>query len=345
MRRLIIALDMMSGDFGVIVTIPAAIQALDLYPKLELLLVGNPDIINSILIKLRCNCIDRITIIPSESVIDSNIKPSQAIRKSHGTSMRISLELIKSGYAHACVSAGNTGALMGLATLLLKPLKGIYRPALTVILPNQCKGKTIILDLGANIVCNSVMLTQFAIMGSVLAEQVIGISNPRVSLLNIGAEEIKGLDNIREAAKLLRSTSSIYYIGYLEANELLSGKTDVVVCDGFIGNIALKTMEGIVKVFLSSIHNSERYGKLGWLMNKINNIIKKRLINSFGSLHPDQYNGASLLGLRGIVVKSHGAANERAFIAAIKQAMIEVEQQIPERISANLISELSKKYD
>ncbi|QOI11046.1 phosphate acyltransferase PlsX [Blochmannia endosymbiont of Colobopsis nipponica] len=342
MRRLTLALDAMGGDFGPTVTIPAAIRALDLYPQLELLVVGNSDVIHSTLVKVKCNFLKRITVVPTELVISSEIKPSQAIRVSRGTSMRVSLELIKNGHAKACISAGNTGALMGLAKLVLKSIRGINRPALTVVLPNYKKGKTVVLDLGANLECNASMLMQFAIMGSVLAEQIIGVKDPRVALLNIGEEEIKGLNNIRQAAEMLRNTALIHYIGYLEANELLMGKTDVLVCDGFIGNITLKTMEGVIKVFLSLLRDSGRSIKPKWLAQWVNGWIKRRLVNQFSQLHPDRYNGACLLGLKGTVIKSHGAANEHAFTAAIIQAMQAVEYQIPEKIAVRLDTVLPK---
>ncbi|AKC60566.1 phosphate acyltransferase PlsX [Blochmannia endosymbiont of Camponotus (Colobopsis) obliquus] len=342
MRRLTLALDAMGGDFGPAVTIPAAVQALDLYPKLDLLVVGNLDVIHSILIKIKCSLLKRITIIPTESVISSESKLSHAIRVSRGTSMRVSLELIKNGFAQACVSAGNTGALMGLSKLILKPIKGINRPALTTVLPNQKQGKTVVLDLGANLECTAEMLVQFALMGSVLVEQIIGVKYPKVALLNIGEEEIKGLNNIRQAAEMLRSIALIHYIGYLEANELLMGKTDVLVCDGFTGNITLKTMEGVIKVFLSLLKNSGKHVKSAWLIQLVNNWIKKRLVNHFSQLHPDQYNGACLLGLRSIVIKSHGAANQRAFTAAINQAIQAIKHHIPERIAVRLDTVLSK---
>ncbi|CPR19348.1 Phosphate:acyl-ACP acyltransferase PlsX [Brenneria goodwinii] len=260
--------------------------------------------------------------------------------------MRIALELIKDGRAQACVSAGNTGALMGLAKLLIKPLDGIARPALVSVLPHQQHGKTVVLDLGANVECDSTMLVQFAVMGSVMAEEVLGLKNPRVALLNIGEEESKGLDNIRDAAAKLRNTPSINYIGYLEGNELLTGKTDVMVCDGFVGNVTLKTMEGVVRMFLSLLKSSssgtDRKQKQSWWLRLLGRLLQKRLAKRFGHLNPDQYNGACLLGLRGTVIKSHGAANQRAFTVAIEQAMQTVQRQLPERIAARLEAVLPK---
>lgn len=253
----------MGGDFGPSVTVPAALQALNANSQLTLLLVGNPDIITPLLAKADFEQRSRLQIIPAQSVIASDARPSQAIRASRGTSMRVALELVKEGRAEACVSAGNTGALMGLAKLLLKPLEGIERPALVTVLPHQQKGKTVVLDLGANVDCDSTMLVQFAVMGAVLAEEVVGIKI-RVALLNIGEEETKGLDSIREASLMLKTVPTINYIGYLEANELLTGKTDVLVCDGFTGNVTLKTMEGVVRMFLSLLKSQGEGKKRSW---------------------------------------------------------------------------------
>lgn len=336
LKNLVLALDAMGGDFGPIVTVPASLKALSLYPELELLLVGNPDEISSILKKSNSLYLDRLTIIPAKSVISSNVRPARAIRISQDTSMRIALELIKKGRAQACVSAGNTGALMGLSKLVLRPIHGIERPALTTFLPYQDKGKIVILDLGANISCDGSMLVQFAIMGSVLSEQIIGINNPRVALLNIGSEETKGLENIRRASEILHKISSIHYIGYIEANDLLMGKTDVVVCDGFIGNITLKTMEGIIRMILSVLQSPVKKNKLNWLIYGIRLWINKYLFNQFSQLNPDRYNGAYLVGLRSTVIKSHGAANQKAFTAAIVQAINAVERNVPEKIAAKL---------
>ncbi|MTH46543.1 phosphate acyltransferase PlsX [Intestinirhabdus alba] len=338
MTRLTLALDVMGGDFGPSVTVPAALQALNANSQLTLLLVGDPDTITPLLAKADFAQRSRLQVIPAQSVIASNARPSQAIRASRGSSMRVALELVKEGRAQACVSAGNTGALMGLAKLLLKPLAGIERPALVTLLPHQLKGKTVVLDLGANVGCDSAMLVQFAIMGSVLAEEVVGIIRPRVALLNIGEEETKGLDSIRDASQQLKAIPSINYIGYLEANELLTGKTDVLVCDGFTGNVTLKTMEGVVRLFLSLLKSQGEEGKSAWWLRLLKRWLQKKLTRRFGHLNPDQYNGACLLGLRGTVIKSHGAANQRAFTVAIEQAVQAVQRQVPQRIAARLKS-------
>ena len=338
LTRLTLALDVMGGDFGPSVTVPAALQALNSNSQLTLLLVGDPDAIAPLLAKADLEQRSRLQVIPAQSVIASDARPAQAIRASRGSSMRIALELVKEGRAQACVSAGNTGALMGLAKLLLKPIEGIERPALVTMLPHQLKGKTVVLDLGANVDCDSTMLVQFAVMGAVLAEEVIGIKDPRVALLNIGEEEMKGLSSIRDAAAVLKTLPTLNYIGYLEANELLTGKTDVLVCDGFTGNVTLKTMEGVVRMFLSLLKSQGEGKKRSWWLLLLKRWLQKSLSRRFSHLNPDQYNGACLLGLRGSVIKSHGAANQRAFCVAIEQAVQAVQRQVPQRIAARLES-------
>ena len=338
LTRLTLALDVMGGDFGPSVTVPAALQALNSNSQLTLLLVGDPDTIAPLLAKADFEQRSRLQVIPAQSVIASDARPAQAIRASRGSSMRIALELVKEGRAQACVSAGNTGALMGLAKLLLKPIEGIERPALVTMLPHQLEGKTVVLDLGANVDCDSTMLVQFAVMGAVLAEEAIGIKDPRVALLNIGEEEMKGLSSIRDAAAILKTLPTLNYIGYLEANELLTGKTDVLVCDGFTGNVTLKTMEGVVRMFLSLLKSQGEGKKRSWWLLLLKRWLQKSLSRRFSHLNPDQYNGACLLGLRGSVIKSHGAANQRAFCVAIEQAVQAVQRQVPQRIAARLES-------
>lgn len=336
----------MGGDFGPAVTVPASLKVLSLYPNLTLLLVGNPNLIQPILDVSRTKYMSRLIVIPAKSVISDHARPSQAIRLSQDTSMRVALELIKSGQAQACVSAGNTGALMGLSKLVLKPIFGIDRPALTTVLPNQKKGKTVVLDLGANLLCNDSMLVQFAIMGSVFSEQIIGIIKPRVALLNIGSEATKGLEHIRRASEILHTFSSIHYIGYIEANDLLMGKADVLVCDGFIGNITLKTMEGVINVILSLLQSSKSKNKLCYyLIRNIKCCIGKLFFKQFIQLNPDRYNGAYLIGLRNTVIKSHGGANQNAFTEAIIQAINIVENKIPEKIADRLSTIMLYKHN
>ncbi|WP_168394767.1 phosphate acyltransferase PlsX [Erwinia amylovora] len=342
MKRLTLAIDAMGGDFGPRVTVPASLQALASDPQLHLLLVGDPDIITSLLATADSALRARLLIIAAESVIASDARPSQAIRASRGSSMRVALEQVEQGRAQACISAGNTGALMGLAKLLLKPLDGIDRPALMTVLPHQQQGKTVVLDLGANVDSDSAMLVQFAVMGAVVAEEILAINRPRVALINIGQEESKGLTSIRDAAAVLRASADVNFIGYLEGNELLTGKADVLVCDGFVGNVTLKTMEGVVRMFLSLMNSQGEGKKRDWWLRLLGRVLQKRLARKFGHLNPDQYNGACLLGLRGTVIKSHGGANQRAFTVAIQQAEQAARRQVPERIAARLQAVLPK---
>ncbi|CBJ46130.1 phosphate acyltransferase PlsX [Erwinia amylovora] len=342
MKRLTLAIDAMGGDFGPRVTVPASLQALASDPQLHLLLVGDPDIITSLLATADSALRARLQIIAAESVIASDARPSQAIRASRGSSMRVALEQVEQGRAQACISAGNTGALMGLAKLLLKPLDGIDRPALMTVLPHQQQGKTVVLDLGANVDSDSAMLVQFAVMGAVVAEEILAINRPRVALINIGQEESKGLTSIRDAAAVLRASADVNFIGYLEGNELLTGKADVLVCDGFVGNVTLKTMEGVVRMFLSLMNSQGEGKKRDWWLRLLGRVLQKRLARKFGHLNPDQYNGACLLGLRGTVIKSHGGANQRAFTVAIQQAEQAARRQVPERIAARLQAVLPK---
>jgi glycerol-3-phosphate acyltransferase PlsX len=330
----------MGGDFGPCVTVPASLQALASNQELTIKLVGDLAAIQPLVNQCAPDLLKRLQIIPAEFMIANDAKPSHAIRNSRGTSMRLALDLVNNGEAQACVSAGNTGALMGLAKLMLKPLDGIDRPALVSALPNQNGGKTLLLDLGANAVCDSSMLVQFAVMGAVMAEEILQITNPRVALLNIGEEESKGLDNIQAAAAILRNVRQINYIGYLEGNDLLTDVTDVLVCDGFVGNVTLKTLEGVIRVLLSLLSSGKQ--KRLWWMKLISYWFKKSLSKRFGHLNPDRYNGACLLGLRSTVIKSHGSANQQAFTVAIEQAVQAVERNVPTQIAARLQAVLPK---
>lgn len=341
MDNLTIALDAMSGDFGPCVVVPAALKAIEKYPQLKLILVGEPADIEGLLPSKPLPLLDRLSIMPSTSVIANDMKPAVAIRHSQGSSMRVALELVKREQALACVSAGNTGALMGLSKLLIRSLEGIDRPALVAVFPALNQQDTVVLDLGANAECDSNMLVQFAVMGSILAKTTLNIANPRVALLNIGEEEIKGLDRIRAASAILKANPQINYIGYLEGNELLTGKTDVLVCDGFVGNVTLKTVEGLIKIFRSSLPVSKK-SQSSWWLRLLGRLLQKRLLKNFGHLDPQRYNGACLLGLQRIVIKSHGSANQSAFFTAIEQAIKAVEKNIPERIAMSLSAVLPK---
>lgn len=332
MTGLTIALDAMGGDFGPQVTVPASVQALLHFPTLKIVLVGDRTKIASQLIRLKSQDQPRLTVIHAPSVIENDTRPSVALRHSKGTSMRIALELVSEGKADACVSAGNTGALMALSKTLLKLLPGIDRPALISSLPGGKNKPKWLLDLGANVSCDADTLFQFAVMGSVLAEAEIGYK-PCIGLLNIGEEEIKGNDLVKRCAEMLQRCHEVNYIGYIEGDQLYTGPADVIVCDGFVGNVSLKTSEGVAKLFLDSI-------KLHVLQHPLKKIVAKwlfaDLFEHLKHLNPDQYNGASLLGLRSIVVKSHGRADISAFEHAISEAVHEVERQIPKKICDRL---------
>ena len=337
---LTVALDAMGGDFGPQVTVPAAVQALLHSPELKLILFGDLSAITAQLTLLNKLNHPRLTIVHCDTVIANETRPSQALRHSKGSSMRMALDAVAAGQADACVSAGNTGALMALSRFVLKQLPGVERPALISAIPNRGENPTWLLDLGANVSCDADTLFQFAVMGSVLAEQTLG-ATPRVALLNIGEEEIKGNDLVKRCAEMLIQSPDINYVGYVEGHQLYSDKADVIVCDGFVGNVSLKTSEGVANLFIERIKRA--IGR-----NPIRRIIAKwlfsELFESLQQLNPDQYNGASLLGLRSIVVKSHGSADTVAFAHAISEAVYEVKQQIPNKISDRLEEVLLERH-
>jgi len=259
--------------------------------------------------------------------------PSNALRNKKDSSMRIALDLLKAGDADACVSAGNTGALMATSRFVLKMLPGIDRPAICTSLPSSTS-HTWVLDLGANVDCDAKHLFQFALMGSVLATAVDGNANPAVGLLNIGEEEIKGNEAVKRAAVLL-ADGPLNYAGFAEGDDIYMGNFDVIVCDGFVGNIALKTSEGVARMIATFIKQEFRRS----LLTKLAALIAMPVLKAFRSrIDPRLYNGASLLGLRGIVIKSHGGADALAFANAIKVAILEVRESVPERITTRLQS-------
>lgn len=340
MTGLTVALDAMGGDFGPQVIVPAAVQALLQYPELKIKLYGDHSAITAQLSLLNQHPQSRISIIHSDLVITDETRPSQALRRSQGTSMRMALDAVSDGQADACVSAGNTGALMALSRYTLKQLPGVDRPALVSAIPTHGLNKTWLLDLGANVSCDADTLFQFAVMGSVLAEQSLP-SKPRVALLNIGEEEIKGNDLVKRCAEMLSNSPDIHYIGYIEGDQLYAGKADVIVCDGFVGNVSLKTSEGVANLFISSFKRAISTNPIKRLLAKW---LFRDLFVSLKKLNPDQYNGASLLGLRGIVVKSHGRADTAAFANAIGEAVHEVKRQIPTKISDRLEEVLLERH-
>ena len=338
MSFLTIALDLMGGDHGPSETVPAAAQALSLLPHLKLLLVGDLPSIEPLLQRHDLVREPRVQLIHASQLVAMSEQPAFALRHLKDSSMRIAVDLVQQGQADACVSAGNTGALMAIAHSVLKCVVGIERPALMTCVPTVKGGRSVLLDLGANVNCSPEHLWQFAVMGAVVAESVQQITNPSIALLNIGAEANKGNEQVKKAAELLAATSELAFCGYIEGDALFSGVADVIVCDGFVGNIALKTAEGMVRL-LSETSHQQLDGLAGWLQCLLTGFFKRRLSH----LNPDQYNGASLLGLRGIVIKSHGRAERHAFSNAILQAVVEVERQLPRLIAERFETILSDR--
>ena len=326
-----LALDTMGGDHGPDEIIPAAIFTLKNHHDLELLLVGQEDVIKQILAGLAPANSARVQIIHAPEVIAMDEAPSSALRNKKQTSMRVAIEQVKKGRAQACVSAGNTGALMAISRYVLKMLPGIDRPAICKTIPG-INGHTHILDLGANVDSSAEQLFQFAVMGAELTGAVENIASPKVGLLNVGTEENKGNDRVKQAASLL-SRSHLNYIGFVEGNHIYSGDADVIVCDGFVGNIALKASEGVAEFFTHHVaveFQKTLYGKLATAISlPILKTIRRKT-------DPRRHNGASLLGLRGIVIKSHGSADKVSFAYAIEEAILEVEKNIPARITSRL---------
>jgi glycerol-3-phosphate acyltransferase PlsX len=326
-----IALDAMGGDHGPSEIIPAACYALNQYKSLSVILVGQEDRIRQALAAENMDPHARLAIEHAPEVVEMHEPPSTALRNKKQSSMRIAIELVRDGRADACVSAGNTGALMGIARYILKMLPGIDRPAICVPMPG-INGHTHLLDLGANLNPGSEQLFQYAVMGSELTSAVDNIASPTVGLLNVGEDEIKGNDIVKQAAVLL-SESHLNYTGFVEGNDIFSGKVDVIVCDGFSGNIALKASEGVAQ--LISHHVQTEYHRS--IYTRLAALLSQPVLKSIKrKIDPRHYNGASLLGLRGIVIKSHGSADKVSFANAIKEAMLEVEKNVPERISTRL---------
>lgn len=338
--RLKIALDMMGGDHGPLSTIPAAIEAVSENPLLDLVLVGDQRVIEQHLLDHHALHHPQLSIRHASQQVLMTDKPSVALRSKRDSSMRVALDLVDNETVAACVSAGNTGALIAMSHFVLKMLNGVERPALISALPTTAGSPVFMLDLGATVNCDSDTLFQFAVMGAVMAEEVEAIHQPKVALLNMGEEEIKGSDQIKRTSLLLSECADINYIGYIEGNDIFSGKADVIVCDGFVGNVALKTCEGVAKLIIKrlehALKNSMSAHLFGWMI--------KPLLKSIGTgVNPDHYNGASLIGLRGIVVKSHGNATKDAFLSAIRQACREVERQVPVKIKDRLEHVLIEK--
>ncbi|MDD2700744.1 MAG: phosphate acyltransferase PlsX [Sideroxydans sp.] len=327
-----IAIDAMGGDHGVSVTVPAAMAYLDKHADDVIVLVGLTDAIQSELDKLGVPC-DRknLRIHHSTEVVGMDEQPQSALRGKKDSSMRVSINLVKSNEASACVSAGNTGALMATARYVLKTLAGIDRPAIASYLPTH-SGQVCMLDLGANVDCTAEHLLQFALMGSTLVTALEHKENPTIGLLNIGSEDIKGNETVKKAGELLQASDLNFY-GNVEGDDIFKGVTDVVVCDGFVGNVALKTAEGVAKMMGGFL--KEGFGRNA--LTKIAALVSLPVLKAFKHrLDHRRYNGASFLGLKGIVVKSHGSADAFAFECAIERAAEEARGGMLEHISEHV---------
>jgi glycerol-3-phosphate acyltransferase PlsX len=326
-----IAIDAMGGDYGIKVTVPASIQILQRFPEINIILVGNAVGIKRSLAKLKKSNHPRLSVLNATESVEMDESPQSALKNKKNSSMRLAINLVKSNEASACVSAGNTGALMATARFVLKMLPGIERPAIASNLPNR-NGVTCMLDLGANTDSTPEQLLQFAVMGAMLTSTLTNKKNPSIGLLNIGSEDNKGNEVVKKTFELLKESHLNFY-GNVEGDDIFKGTTDVVVCDGFVGNVALKTIEGVTKMFGNFL--TAEYKK-NWF-TKIIALISLSLLKAFKRrLDPRRYNGASFLGLNGIVIKSHGGADILAFKTAIITAIEESENRVLEKIKKQI---------
>jgi glycerol-3-phosphate acyltransferase PlsX len=312
-----IALDAMGGDRAPAMVIRGADLALERHPDTRFLIFGAENQIAPLLAQLPRVAKVATLHHTSETVADDD-KPSQALRAGRGTSMRLAIEAVADGRADGVVSAGNTGALMAIAKFVLKTLPGIDRPAIATFFPTM-RGESVMLDLGANIECDAENLVQFALMGDAFARSVLGLTQPAVGLLNVGSEDLKGNDAVRNAAVRLRSGMiPLRFYGFVEGDDIGAGTVDVIVTDGFTGNVALKTAEGMAKLFAEALRTSFRYSP----MARFGYLFARNAMKKFAArFDPRRYNGAMLLGLSGIVVKSHGSTDAFGFANAIGVAI------------------------
>ncbi|MDH5181458.1 MAG: phosphate acyltransferase PlsX [Gammaproteobacteria bacterium] len=333
-----ISLDAMGGDHGPEVVVHAALMTLKRHPGLKLILVGDETVLQQTLTKLNADVSKFLTIHHASQVVGMDEKPSSALRTKKDSSMRVAINLVKEGIAQAIVSAGNTGALMATARFVLKTLPGVDRPAICTTLPTV-SGHTYVLDLGANVDSSAEHLFEFAVMGAELASAVEDKKSPTVGLLNIGEEEVKGNEQVKDAARLL-AASNLNYIGYVEGDGIYLGHADVVVCDGFVGNVMLKSSEGVAKMISQFIKKEFKRN----ILTMLSGLIALPILRAFKKrFDPREYNGASLVGLQGIVIKSHGGADAVAFSNAINEAVLEIEKNVPARIRQQLENILVKE--
>lgn len=337
---LTISIDAMGGDYGPEVTIPASLDCLKSNPDLKLILVGDETVLKQQLGQALIDFKDRLTIQHASQCVGMDESPSKALKNKKDSSMRVAINLVRDGQADACVSAGNTGALMATARFVLKMIPGVDRPAIISTLPS-IYGHTHALDLGGNVDCSAEHLFQFAVMGAELVKAVENIEYPKVGLLNIGEEDVKGNEQVKAAAKLLEN-SSLNYIGYVEGDSLNAGniKVDLIVADGFVGNVALKSIEGAAKMIGTAL--KEAFGRN--ILTKLAGLLVYPVLKSFKKrIDPRLYNGASFLGLRGLVIKSHGGADVLAFKTAIHLAEVEIKKDIIRKISEQVEQTLARR--
>jgi glycerol-3-phosphate acyltransferase PlsX len=326
-RKVAIALDAMGGDFGPDVVVPAAFAVLERDDSVNLSLVGLPETLENARRAAGGRYDGRLRYVLATEVVEMHERPAEAVRRKKNSSLHLSIQEVKDGMADACVSAGNTGALTATARYILKRLPGIDRPAIISAVPGL-NGPSFMLDLGANLGCSAQHLLQFALMGSVVAEGILDIERASIGLLNIGEEELKGNEVVREAGELL-TRSSLNYIGFVEGNDIFSGKANVIVSDGFVGNVALKTMEGVASLISSYLREEFRKN----MLRKVQGLAASPALNALRDrLDARRYNGASLVGLNGVVIKSHGGADKLAFETAVHTAIIEARKGVPVQI-------------
>ena len=330
-----LAIDAMGGDHGVVVTVPAACDFLAKHVDAKITLVGSPELIQQALSKFPDAPMERIHIISASEVVLMDDPIEVALRRKKDSSMRVAIEQVKEGIADAVISSGNTGALMAISRYILKTLDGVDRPAIATAIPNELGGGTTMLDLGANADCEPMHLVQFAQMANVMVQVVDGKQNPSIGLLNIGEEVIKGNDVVKQTSELLRQTHLNFY-GNVEGNDIFKGTTDIVVCDGFVGNVVLKASEGLAKMMSGMIR--EEFNR-SWL-TKLMAVCAMAAASSNSTATPHRrYNGAVLLGLRGCVIKSHGSADRFAFGFALERAYEAAKNRMVERIAAAFVAE------
>jgi glycerol-3-phosphate acyltransferase PlsX len=331
-----ISIDCMGGDHGPAVTIPAAISFVESEPDAELILVGLADRLIAELKKHKADDHPRLSVVNATEIVEMDDSLEAALRRKKDSSMRVAINLVKKGEAQACVSAGNTGALMAISRYVLKTIPGVDRPAICSILPNQKDGPTYMLDLGANVDCEPHHLHQFALMGSALVSAVENKAKPSVGLLNVGEEDIKGNEVVKRTAELLRADHEkgvLNFYGNVEGNDIFKGTTDIVVCDGFVGNVTLKASEGLGRFFKSVLTTEFKSSPL----NMLGALIARRALKAISQrLNPSRYNGGSLLGLRGLVFKSHGSADAYGYQWAIKRAFDAAKHDVLARISIKI---------